>query len=81
MINATQGSSRKQTNKCNNQTNNVVEVARKCDNVYGQKSPLQMYIHRLICSITTVHAEYEHCKNKARTEQEQSKNGARTKQE
>ena len=27
----------KQTNKCNNETNNAVEVDRKCDNVYGQK--------------------------------------------
>ena len=34
-------------NKRNNHTNsNVFEVVRKCDNVYGQKSPLQMYIGR-----------------------------------
>ena len=33
-------------NKRNNHTNNVFEVVRKCDNVYGQKSPLQMYMGR-----------------------------------
>ena len=32
-----------QTNKCNDHTNNVVKVSRKCDNIYGLKSPLQMY--------------------------------------
>ena len=31
-----------QTNKRNKQQNNAVEVARTCDNVYGQKSPLQI---------------------------------------
>ena len=35
LINATQGNS---CNKRYNQTNNAVEVARKCDNVYGQKT-------------------------------------------
>ena len=34
---------RQQTKKRNNQTNNAVEVARKFDNVYGQKSPLQIW--------------------------------------
>ena len=29
------------------QTNNAVEVDRTCDNLYGQKSPLQMYIYNI----------------------------------
>ena len=47
-INATQGNSRQdksliteQTNKRKNWTTNAVEVARKCDNLYTLKSPLQ----------------------------------------
>ena len=50
-----------QTNKGNNQTNNAVEVARKCDIVYRQKSPLQIYMgfhaatqsreEQILCSI------------------------------
>ena len=29
------------------QTNTAVEVDRTCDNLYGQKSPLQMYIYNV----------------------------------
>ena len=29
------------------QTNTAVEVDRTCDNLYGQKSPLQMYIYNI----------------------------------
>ena len=58
-----------------NQTNNIVEVARKRDNVHWQKSHLQMYnrqkspfqflIHyRFPCFNTTVCAEQEESKRK-----------------
>ena len=36
-------------NKCNNQTNNAVEVARQCINECRLKIPLQMFIMTLRC--------------------------------
>ena len=86
---ATQGNLSNAHNSRNNQTNNAVKVARKCDNVYGQISPLQMHmkaekpfekVYRLSCSNTTVLAEQERSKNGSRTDQEQSKNRSRTEQ-
>ena len=61
----------KQTNKCYNQTNNVVKVARKCGNAYKLKSSSKIY--------TGVHALHNcmwHCialQSKAKTEQSQNK--------
>ena len=52
-LRATKSNSRKKSNKCNNQTYNLVEVASKCHNAYGQKGSLQMNVCRKVhCKCT-----------------------------
>ena len=61
------------TNKSNNQRNSAVEVARKCDNTYGQRTHLKTYSDRKTLwkciSYSLPCSTFQNCTSRARTEQ------------